>query len=125
MAVQGKLKTVALLNSCHEAYEKVPIETLALLCCAPLDFASIRIRVFSSRSFQSFPENHSHSGFFFLLADCHDQSNLFHLHSGRATRHPALTNEAELLALDDTLLRLRNQLRFVFQLVKKEMPAVS
>lgn len=56
MELQGKRKTVALLNSCRETYKKIPEEQLALLRYVPLDFVTIHIRIFSDESLQNLPE---------------------------------------------------------------------
>lgn len=124
MALQGKKKTVALLNSCREAYAAVPNQQLASLRYVPLDFATIHNLVYSDGSFQNLPDKHSQIGFVFFLADGSDRCNLFHWHSSRATRRPSSTEEAELLALDVAFLGLRNQRRIMFQLLKKEVPIV-
>lgn len=123
-ALQGKKKTVSLLQSCRKAYNQLAVDNLASLRFVPLDFESIHIRVFSDSSFQNLPDKHSQIGFIFTLADKHDKTNIFHWHSSRATRRPTSTEEAELFALDVALQRLRNQRKIVFQLLQKEVPAV-
>lgn len=124
IALQGKQKTIALLKGCLEAYANLQAESLAFLRYVPLEFATIHIRVFSDSSFQNLPDKQSQLGFVFFLADGNDCCNIFHWHSSRATRRPASTEEAELLALDVALLRLRNQRRIMFQLLQKEVPVV-
>lgn len=117
MALNGKKKTSALLQSCKEAYEKVTTENLALLRYIPLDFSTIHMLVFSDGSFQILPYKHSQVGFVFVLADGHERCNLFQCHSSRATRRPASSEEPELLSLDISLHWLRSQRHIMMQLL--------
>lgn len=117
MAPQGKSKRVTILNSCDEAYLNASKEKLISLLFVPLEFFSIQAQIVSNLLFQNLPEKHLQIEFTLLHSDGHDQCNLFQRHSSRATRWPASTDEAELLALDIYLLRLCNCRRNMFQLL--------
>lgn len=122
MALQGKTKTIALLCACQNAYAKLSGENLSSHRYVPLAFESIHMRVFSDGSFQNLPENHLKVGFVFTFADKYNDSNIFHWHSGHASRCPASTKKAELLPLNTALQRFQNQRMVAFQLSQKEVP---
>lgn len=124
MALQGKNKTVALMQSCRDAYARVPIDRLAKLRYVPLNFSTVHIHVFFDAPFPNLTDMHSQVGFVFFFADGNNKCNLFHCSSIQATRRPASTEEAEILALNFALLRLRNQRRIMLQLLQKEVPVV-
>ena len=59
MALQGKVKTVSVLQSCHENYEVIPANNLEFLRYVPLEFDTIHIRVYYDGSFQNLPDKNS------------------------------------------------------------------
>lgn len=124
VAFQGKQKNLALLKGCRKAYANIDAGTLEFLPYVQLKLATIHISVFFDSSFQNLPDNHSQLGFIFFLADENNRSSIFHCHKSRATRLPASTEEAKVLALDVALPRLCNLRRIIFQLRQKEVLVV-
>lgn len=124
MALKGKLKTVASLNMCRQAYAQIQLNQMSSLCYVPLDFYTVHIRVYSNGFFQNLPAKHFQIGFVFVPADGIDCCSIFHWHSSCTTCRPAFTEGAELLILDVAMQRLRNHRRIAFQLHQKEVLAV-
>lgn len=124
MALRDKEKSIAYFSSFSEAYAKVWKERNALLRNFSLDFPSSHIQISSDDAIQDLPDEHSQVFFGFLLADGHNQRNLFHRHSSLAMRGSALTDKAELLALDIALLELCNQRKITCQLLQMKAPTV-
>lgn len=123
-ALQGKPKTVNLLQICPHEYKNVTIEKLASLRYVPLDFDTIHVKVYTEGSLQNLPDKHSQIGLIFILADGDNSWNTCHWHSSRALRSPSSTEEGELFAFDFSLKRFFSQRQIMFQLLQKDVHTV-